>query len=455
MIVRFSIENWMSFRDKAEFSMIATRERQHNERVPRIKKYRTGILPITALYGGNASGKSNLFEALRFAQELIVDGKRPGERIPVKPFRLDEKSGKLPTAFCFELLVDEVVYEYSFVLTPNEIVEEKLVEITGSSEKTLFHRLDGKSNLHDSLKKKSDLEVYFKGTRENELFLTNTVFQKVEAFLPVWSWFRINLVLIAPDSQYARFERLGDEQDPLASSVNEVLSRLDIGLHRLEAVEIPLETVPILETEKEKVLEKIKEKGTVPVRIKVSRNERYLLTNENGEIHARKLVAWHTGEEGHEKRFDLRDESDGSIRMIDLVPALPALCAENSRKVFVVDEIDRSLHTLLTRSLLEMYLESCSPESRSQLLFTTHDALLMDQDLLRRDEMWVAERDSSGASRIFSFSEYKDVRYDKDIMKSYLQGRLGGVPRILLCGGGRKSDKSSPGSPIRGENEER
>jgi len=100
-----------------------------------------------------------------------------------------------------------------------------------------------------------------------------------------------------------------------------------------------------------------------------------------------------------------------------------------------------------------MYLESCSPESRSQLLFTTHDALLMDQDLLRRDEMWVAERDSSGASRIFSFSEYKDVRYDKDIMKSYLQGRLGGVPRILLCGGGREGNRILLGAFRRNEGE--
>ena len=453
MIVRFSIENWMSFRDKAEFSMIATRERQHNERVPRIKKYRTGILPITALYGGNASGKSNLFEALRFAQELIVDGKRPGERIPVKPFRLDEKSGKLPTAFCFELLVDEVIYEYSFVLTPNEIVEEKLVEITGSSEKTLFHRLDGKPNLDDSLKKKSDLEVYFKGTRDNELFLTNTVFQKVEAFLPVWSWFRNGLVLIGPESKYARFERLGDEQDPLSSFVNDVLSRLDIGFHRIEGEDIPLDTVPLSEPAKEKLLEDIKANGTIQRRL--FGNGRLILRSENGVVKAQKLVARHVGKDGFEVLFDLRDESDGSIRMMDLVPALPALCAENSRKVFVIDEIDRSLHTLLTRTLLEMYLESCSPESRSQLLFTTHDALLMDQDLLRRDEMWVAERDDEGASRIFSFSEYKDVRYDKDIMKSYLQGRLGGVPRILLCGGGRKSDKSSPGSLICGENEER
>lgn len=84
--------------------------------------------------------------------------------------------------------------------------------------------------------------------------------------------------------------------------------------------------------------------------------------------------------------------------------------------------------------MIDAYLTKCSPETRAQLLFTTHDVLLMDQQLLRRDEMWVTERDIFGNSNLLSFSEYKDVRYDKDIRKSYLQGRLGGVPRILAGG---------------------
>ena len=118
--------------------------------------------------------------------------------------------------------------------------------------------------------------------------------------------------------------------------------------------------------------------------------------------------------------------------MIDLIPAFLALAQKDSNKVFVIDEIDRSLHTLLTRRLLELYLRTCSKKSRKQLLFTTHDVLLMDQNLFRRDEMWITERDAHGASSILSFSEYKDIRSDKDVRKSYLQGRLGGIPRFLI-----------------------
>ena len=102
--------------------------------------------------------------------------------------------------------------------------------------------------------------------------------------------------------------------------------------------------------------------------------------------------------------------------------------------VVIIDEIDRSLHPLLTRKLLETYLANRTPESRNQLILTTHDAMLLDQDLLRRDEIWVAERDETGASKIYSFSEFKDVRADKDIRKSYLQGRMGGVPKLGMTG---------------------
>ena len=127
----------------------------------------------------------------------------------------------------------------------------------------------------------------------------------------------------------------------------------------------------------------------------------------------------------------MRQESDGTQRIIDLLPAFLDLSEQTSQKVYVIDEVDRSLHSLLIRNLIEAYLECCSAETRTQLLLTTHNVMLMDQQLLRRDEMWVTERDASGATDLFSFSEYEDIRYDKDIRKSYLQGRMGGVPRIL------------------------
>ena len=433
MLVSFSLENWMSFRNQVTFSMVASRERQHRERVPKLGKYQTRVLPVAAIYGGNASGKTNFFKALSFAKSLVINGTRPDNLIPVEPFRLDTKAADQPSRFSFELLIDEVIYEFSFAVTRKAVLEEKLVVITGNSEKVLYHRRDGDPNFDSSLANDMFLNFAFQGTRDNQLFLTNSVSQKVDNFRPVYDWFQGTLELVAPDSRFEQFDQFLDEGHPFYSIMNEMLRQLDTGISHMGSEEVPFENIPWPEPMKTSMQEKVKEGMTVRM-LNAPINERFVVTRKNGELIAKKLATYHTKADGTEAEFDIRQESDGSQRVIDLLPAFLELSSQGSKKVYVIDELDRSLHSLLTRGLLEVYLGKCSTESRTQLLLTTHDVLLMDQQLLRRDEMWVAERDVNGASDLVSFSEYKDVRYDKDIRKSYLQGRLGGIPRILLGG---------------------
>ncbi|MBO7722390.1 MAG: ATP-binding protein [Thermoguttaceae bacterium] len=433
MLVSFSLENWMSFRNQVTFSMVASRERQHRERVPKLGKYQTRVLPVAAIYGGNASGKTNFFKALSFAKSLVINGTRPDNLIPVEPFRLDTKAADQPSRFSFELLIDEVIYEFSFAVTRKAVLEEKLVVITGNSEKVLYHRRDGDPNFDSSLANDMFLNFAFQGTRDNQLFLTNSVSQKVDNFRPVYDWFQGTLELVAPDSRFEQFDQFLDEGHPFYSTMNEMLRQLDTGISHMGSEEVPFKNIPWPEPMKTSMQEKVKEGMTVRM-LNAPINERFVVTRKNGELIAKKLATYHTKADGTEAEFDIRQESDGSQRVIDLLPAFLELSSQGSKKVYVIDELDRSLHSLLTRGLLEVYLGKCSTESRTQLLLTTHDVLLMDQQLLRRDEMWVAERDVNGASDLVSFSEYKDVRYDKDIRKSYLQGRLGGIPRILLGG---------------------
>jgi uncharacterized protein len=433
MIISFSIENWKSFRDPASFTMVAGKERQHGERVAKVKKYSTRLLPVSLIYGGNASGKTNLFSALSFSKMLVVKGTHPDGLIPLEPFRLATKGEEMPSRFTFELLIDEVVYEYSFAVDRRQVLEERLVQVNSSSEKLLFDRKGEEVEFGAGLKKDQLLQFAFRGTRENQLFLTNSVSQKVDNFRPVYDWFRDTLELVAPDARFESFEQFLDEGNPLFGTMNDLLPQLDTGINRLGGEVVPLESLPIPDPMKSSLLEDVKEGMSLrllggPV------NERFIVTHKNGELVAKKLVTYHPTEDGGEAKFEMRMESDGSQRVIDLLPAFLDLSSSNSKKVYVIDEVDRSLHTLLTRQLLTAYLSSCSSQSRSQLLLTTHDVLLMDQQLLRRDEMWVTERNSAGASELISFSEFKDVRYDKDIRKSYLQGRMGGVPRILLEG---------------------
>ncbi len=425
MIISFSLENWMSFRDPVTFSMLATEDRQHGGRLPRLDTYRTKVLPIAAVYGGNASGKSNLFKALKFAKSLVVNITQLDEAIPVETFCLDADRTAQPSRFAFELLIDEIIYDFSFAVTGTGVLEEQLVRITGDQEEVLYSR-------PEKPPEDPSLQVVFDGTRDNQLFLTNSVSQKVSAFRPVYDWFKDTLKLVSPDSSPDLLPTVLD--GPLSHTMNELLQQLDTGILRLEREKIPSEHNPQLEFIKHVFQGVVKEGATVTMRdTHPSHGSAItLITRKGDRLTAEKLTSSHQGTGGTKVRFEMYQESDGTLRVIELLPVFLDLSGKASNRVYVIDEIDRSLHTLLTRTLLQGYLAGCSAKTRSQLLLTTHDVLLMDKELLRHDEMWVTERDATGASTLFSFSEYKDAAQDRDIRKSYLQGRLGGIPHILL-----------------------
>jgi AAA15 family ATPase/GTPase len=366
-------------------------------------------------------------------QKFIVKGTRQDSFIAVEPFSLNSQGAKLPSKFIFELLINETIYEYSFVVTRKSVLEEKLIEITSTKEKVIYDRRENKPHFHDSLENDQFLHFAFRGTRDNQLFLTNAVSQKVTNFKHIYDWFSNNLELIAPDSRFGPFHQFIDEKNPLYKIMNKVLYQLDTGISSLGSEKIAIENAPFPDEVKKQLSEDISDKNMACIR-SVHPNMLFVVTSKDGELKINKLITNHHKDDGTNVKFEMFQESDGSQRIIDILPVFLKLSEHNSKKVFVIDELDRSLHTLLTRRLLELYLATCSPNSRAQLLVTTHDVLLMDQQLLRRDEMWIAERDRNGASKLLAFSEYKDVRYDKDIRKSYLQGRLGGIPRILLSG---------------------
>ncbi len=431
MLIGFEIENWMSYKGKTEFSMIASRERQHGERVPKIPKFQSRILPIASIYGGNASGKTNFFKAIDFVKDFVVEGTKPDSMILCEPFRLDNESADKPTSFKTVMLIDEVIYDYSFSVTRKAVINERLVQITSTNEKVLYDRKDGNPNFHKSLKRDGLLKFAFMGTRPNQLFLTNSVSQSVDTFRNVYDWFKNTLVLIAPDARFGRYESFFDDSDPLFKKMNTILSQLDTGIASLKYINVPFDSIPIPEQIKIKLKEDISDK-TVAKLHSPDTSERYIVMRVDGELIAKKLVAYHKNKSGSDEKFEFQQESDGSLRVIDLLPSFIRLSEFNSNRVIIVDELNRSLHTQLTKQLIRCYLANCDEKYRSQLLFTTHDLLLMDQQLLRRDEMWAADRDEEGISSLRAFIEFKEIRYDKDIMKSYLQGRLGGIPKITL-----------------------
>lgn len=438
MLLSFTLKNWMSFRQKTTLSMIASRERQHNERVVNLKKFQTKVLPVAAIFGGNASGKTNLFMALNFARALIVEGVDPSEDISVEPYRLDSTSTKRPSSFEFELLIQDVIFEYSFSVKRNIVVTEKLAVVNSNRKKIIYNRRGSQIDLHKSLEKNEHLKSIVDGIWDNQLFLTNAVshkavYKNIRELKLVFNWFRLRLVLVAPHSRFARWEQFIDETHPLFENMNNILEHLDTGIIRLGGENLPFDSLPIPEQVKSEIKKNLKEEG-MSVRFIIN-DERFVVSMSNKGVVAKKLITYHKKHDNAETPFELHHESHGSQRVIDLLPAFLDLSSKqhssaSETKVYIIDEIDRCLHSLVTRVLLETYLNNCSTETRTQLLFTTHDNSLMAQELFRRDEIWHTERSESGESSLFSLGDFKNVRYDKDIRKSYLQGRYGGIPEI-------------------------
>jgi uncharacterized protein len=405
MIIRFTAENWMSFKDKVELSFLPSREKQHNQRIAYSEKLDIKVLPVACIYGGNASGKSNLFKAMAFCQEFILKSLEPDAFISIDPFCLDKMSMDAPSCFGFDLLIDEQIFEYRFSVSRQSVVSESLWITQKSKRKMQFERNGQEFKLGKELEK--DPQVKFITTfsrqeqpliRPNQLFLNACSYNNIDTFKSLFHWFKYSLLLINPKSKFL-FQGAFFSDASLKKKFEESLRNLDTGIAQVNYEEIQLDHIPFPEEVKNK---------------------------------AKKLTTSHPSTNGSLIRMELHQESEGAQRLIDLLPAFIQLQNSSSKVSLFIDELDRSLHTLLTRQLLASFLQQASPEFRNQLIFTTHDVLLMDQDLFRRDEMWVSERNSQGISDLYSFSEFKEIRYDKDIRKSYLQGRLGGVPRFLV-----------------------
>lgn len=440
MIISFSIANWMSYRNKSEITFVATREQHHGERITKVKRLQARFLPIAMLFGGNASGKSNFFRALDFAKFMVSRGYflSPDARIPVEPYLLDAESRKSPTTMVFRLLIGDDVYAYEFSVDGLRVLHEKLVRETAPAEDVRFERTfdaeaDGYRYEYGAAQEseKPLLELIAKSTRGNQLYLMTASTQNVAAFRPVYDWFDKTLCLISPNSHYAPMERYADESAPYFARMNAILAEFDTGIRHIVRKPVAMDALPIPPEVVKAVVDRLAEGQTVRVESE-NRTWPYLLTRKDGAVTAEKLVACHKTHDGHEEEFELEHESDGTKRILDLLPAFVDMESPDGKRVYVVDEIDRCLHTYAARKLLMTFLESCTNESRGQLLATTHDIGLMSQSLLRRDEMWLAERNRDEVSEIFAVSDFSEARKDTDLRKSYLTGRMGGLPTIAI-----------------------
>lgn len=440
MLVKVSVENFKSFDSPVELTMISSGKiQEHKDHRITIKS--TNILKHAVIYGANASGKSNFVDFFSLFKRT-VQKEIPLEAVEWYCKNREENKAK-KSSFEIQFTLDNKFYAYGFsaILNERKIIDEWLYELyQDGSFKKLFERepdkcpvLDDTIRLNSTEKKR--FEVYaedFKGNTTN-LFLSEMNRGKKYAdkskllfFQNVYRWFRSNLYVIHPNTPLMDFEYYYDDES--LNCINQVIQTFDTGISNVTVRDISLEelenSVPkkIFDDIMKHIHAKMDEDPGANIQVTMRSQESIFNISLDGQNEpVVKTIRLHHGKSFYDFRFE--DESDGTRRLFDLIDML---LNRKEDVVYVVDELERSLHPKLTEHYLKTFMR-LHADQHNQLIFTTHESSIMDQSLFRRDEIWFIERNKDNASSIYSLDRFKE-RYDKRLSKAYLEGRYGAIP---------------------------
>lgn len=447
MLLRYTVENFLSFNKRVVFSMIpgkgSLKKEHRSVPINGISALKTSII-----LGANASGKSNLIKAIDFGRKMVVQGRKDGQLINYRKFRLDSDSMSADSRMEFEIQAGGKNYAYGFVFNNHIIVEEWLYEISRRSQKMIYERNVKNDPIFDlsPLLKKNEkdedqqfLRFIAKGTPDNRLFLTELLTRKVQDNVAdiqdavnVYNWFFNQLKVIFPSTRYkGGIQSEITDNEKLHNVYEELLKYFGTGISGVRLTEIKQDKIDIPSGAIEEIkgnLLNIKSEGvrTILTVEKHGLKDTYIISRNDNDIKFEKFMTEHKTQQGNIEVFDTGDESDGTNRIIDFIPLIIDLLKGNN--VFIIDEMERSLHPNLIYDIFSLFLE-LSIQKNSQLIATTHESSLLTQKLFRKDEIWFVVKDDLGSSRIYSLEDY-NVRFDKEIRKDYLLGRFKAIPNI-------------------------
>ena len=453
MLLRFRVENHRSIRDAQELLLTASEQIKPEDRrgtifpVPAIQE---DALPAVALYGSNASGKSNVIEALCWMRHLIVSSHadiKPTSPIPRQPFLLDHDSQTKPTRLectftlnhAEELSSDrqtteevQLVYTYGFKYTEKEICEEWLYREAakeGQDNQLLFRRTTINGEITLEVKDNQlpgENQIIRKITRSNSLFLSAAAQNNHPQLLKIYKYFFEMIFIKQPE--FIKESSVADcfsdfrDQGKLKDILN-ILKQADIGITDITVRQINLPENQI-ETMRElsKIIPQVISKH-IPF-------EAQIVSQGSMPVNVKQLDFTHSTDDGRPRSLGYESESRGTQIFLTLL--MPALHVLYEGLVLVIDELDTSLHPDLSRSLLSLFYRKTSNPHGAQLLFSTHDVTLLDSDVLQQDEIWFTDKDSDGASHLTPLTDFKlpppDQLRHSDIEQAYRLGRFGGVP---------------------------
>lgn len=444
MLIGFSVSNFKSFKETQSISFLASKIVRHKNHVAIRGNKR--VLKSGLIFGANAGGKSNLIKAIEFSREIAVNGL---DRVNLNKshFRIENNMYNVPGVFEYRVLIDNIEYSYGIAISyvTKEIISEWLVKLNDfGKEVYLFNRNvdnDGKSNAETNyeFKDESDkikMQFLLEGFCENvtEAYRKKSILGDIalrvgdkegifEEIRKVYEWLD-NIIIVFPNSKYKALNEVAAD-DTRRDFFSVLMKYFDTGIESVEGQSQEMDFDVILNDFPREDAEKIKidisnEVNEHPTMMKIKDQVYVLRKDKNGNIIYNKLLLNHGNVND---LFEYADESDGTKRLFDL---LPLFFKGMTERAIFIDEIDRSLHTNLTREFLKLFYEFVE-DTNCQLIATTHDSNLLDLDLVRQDEIWFIRRREDHSSEVFSLNRFKE-RFDKKIDKEYLLGRYGAIP---------------------------
>ena len=438
MLIRVVATNFKSYGEETEFNMLpSSNVRRYDWHVHDVAKG-TNVLRTAVIYGANGAGKSCLVKALGRIQEMVVNGS-----VPPAFFRDANKFNDADTPVTLEVEFGTGINQYSYGVSyrGNLCIEEWLYSTLKKPECVFERKHDtntGKTSIKLEAVKKDDAKNRLLVSllednllKSNELMLSKHDVVKNEHITDAYKWLTTKLQILYPETHSTSIfdERYSDDSFRMQSE--KLIAALDLGIDALTLKDEDIETFKLRVAEWPELIQGI---DRIIKRLsKRPEGEQTVLLDsgvftvsirrEGDKFYARRVQARHEVKNSVYD-FELKEESDGTQRIFDFIPMVKSVKTEEY--TYVIDELDRSLHPTLVRALVSKII--VDKNMKGQLIFTTHDAGLLDGKVFRNDEIWFAEKDrETQNTHLYTLDEFKP-RADLDIEKGYLNGRFGAIP---------------------------
>lgn len=419
MLLQFSVNNYRSIKDTITFSMLSSSK---NENTFKIRKY--NLLNSAVIYGANASGKSNLLRAMAFMGRIVLNKTKviqSTDTLPHDPFRLNSSTRDASSTFEIVFFIDEIKYRYGFELDNTTVYAEWLYVDEKGKEAKLFYR-DSEDEEYVNKNKFKEGYRFFDDKKleidvlPNQLFIWECDRTKDGVISKsILKWFNnLNLIDGLDHSGYVNYTMNKMEDESFKKEIVNLVKTADIGIEdiNINKEEIPkefFENSPFSDDFIKNVM------ATEANKIPIVKTFHSIFDENNNEI----------GKE----IFELDDEESLGTRKFFKMSA-PILNTLQRGKILIIDELDASLHPMLTKHLIKLFSDKDINTKNAQLIFATHDTNLLKPQIFKRDQIWFTEKDKYGSTTLYSILEIKGVRANDDFEKQYIQGKYGAVPYL-------------------------